>query len=827
MFVGLSYGQQVISGKVVSASTGEILPFATITLTDGTGTITDLQGSFKIELPEGTDTLKFSYLGYLPREIRPDTGQYLLVQLEESTQLLDEVSLNANTGAAARIIAEAISRKASNDPENMLNSFSFRSYQKSLITANPDSISGTIDSVFLPKKGELLFKETDSSAYKLKERLSRTHLYMTETAMRVAYQKGEGRKETIIGSKMAGLDEPLYRLLSVQLQSFSFYNETYRLLGTTYKSPLSKTAFNTYSYRILDTTNQQGRPGYLIYYYPKRESNKALLQGVLYIDTVSMALQKGVSQLRGSLEINARQENRYYPEKDIWFPERAMLDLKKGEGNRPVELFDRMLIQVNKSSSDSTERHTNPEQPDKLIRFTTRQYNTDIHFNEPVQLSGRTQDIRVAPLAETQSESFWETRRQQPLSKREENTYLELDSIAAANNINERLDFLNKLFTGYVSTRYIDFDLKYLIKYNDYEAFRLGMGSITNDNFSKRLRLKTYGVYGTKDKDFKYGFTASYRLLPSKDTWFALDYKDDLTETGSAAFLTEGRTFYVFEPRLFNITSFHRNKAFSSFLTHEVNPALRMRIQWTQADTQPTYPYTYVHDGINFTQWETSTLTYSLFWGPNNRYLVSEEGSSLLEPGFPQFNFQVTQGIEGIMGSDFSFTKTQLRIRHDINTFGAGTISLNLTGGMAFGDLPITELYHASPNQPKKDALLQRFSVAGRDSFETMYFDEFFSDRYISMQAKYFLPVFKISERIKPQVIFITRYAIGDIRNIEKHVGIPFNSLENGYYESGVEFNSIFSGFGLSTLYRYGPYSLPRFEDNLSLKFTFYLSLGI
>ncbi len=44
---------------------------------------------------------------------------------------------------------------------------------------------------------------------------------------------------------------------------------------------------------------------------------------------------------------------------------------------------------------------------------------------------------------------------------------------------------------------------------------------------------------------------------------------------------------------------------------------------------------------------------------------------------------------------------------------------------MAFGEIPLTHLYHAYPNSPTKDEIL-RFSVAGTQSFETMYFGEFF-----------------------------------------------------------------------------------------------------
>jgi hypothetical protein len=43
--------------------------------------------------------------------------------------------------------------------------------------------------------------------------------------------------------------------------------------------------------------------------------------------------------------------------------------------------------------------------------------------------------------------------------------------------------------------------------------------------------------------------------------------------------------------------------------------------------------------------------------------------------------------------------------------------------------------------------------------------------------------------------------------------------------ESGLELNNILSGFGASVKNRYGDYTLPDIDDNISVKFTFYLKL--
>ena len=107
-----------------------------------------------------------------------------------------------------------------------------------------------------------------------------------------------------------------------------------------------------------------------------------------------------------------------------------------------------------------------------------------------------------------------------------------------------------------------------------------------------------------------------------------------------------------------------------------------------------------------------------------------------------------------------------------------------------------------------------------------MFFDEFFSDRFIMGQVRHTLRPFKISSRIKPQLALITRSVIGDVSNIENHTGLNFGSLNKGYFESGIELNRILAGFGLSFFYRHGAYHLPTFDDNISFKFTYYFGSG-
>jgi hypothetical protein len=149
-----------------------------------------------------------------------------------------------------------------------------------------------------------------------------------------------------------------------------------------------------------------------------------------------------------------------------------------------------------------------------------------------------------------------------------------------------------------------------------------------------------------------------------------------------------------------------------------------------------------------------------------------------------------------------------------------------LQGGFAFGEVPLTNLYSVAPNNLNRDSLLKRITFAGKNSFETMFFNEFFSSEFAMIHIKHGFKRLEIFRKVKPAFVLVTRAAWGDMQHKERHLGLQFNTLEKGYYESGIELNQIYSGFGLTAFYRYGPYQLAKTEDNLAVKLSFILNLG-
>lgn len=754
-------------------------------------------------------------------------------QQKTNNSLKDSISLKLpsvtkSTGSGEKIIRKAILSKKNNDPEKALKSFRMEVYSKLWITANKDSLLATTDSIFKKKKGKIILKKIDSTGYFLKKQLQKSHLYYSEKVSEIRYQQTSGLQEYVKASRMAGFKKPVTELLTIKLQSFSLYKNTFSVLGTTYKGPLANTALKTYNYTLLDTVKNKSRTTYIISFSPKKKLKNQGIKGILHFDSESLAITKGVVYVTNGILAKATQSFAYFEKENLWFPVENKIKVQKQPNSNQISIFGNTINLDKKKAlmNDSISLNTNQQKTSDFVRLYATETYKNITLNKKLDYKGKGIDIVLDDKISNQAEKFWNTNRPKSLTSREKETYTFLDSLSQARKVENKLSLIRKLTQGYLGTRFVDFDLRYLIKYNNFEGFKPGVGAITNNNFSKKIRLSAYGLYGFKDKDFKYGLGAETRLAKYTNTWLGFMFTDDITETGSEAFITDGRAFYVFEPRLFNITLFHKNKTISPYIKHDILPSLTAKLQLNKSDIAPTFNYQFLNRGRLFNNFKIASLQMALHWAPKNTWLLSEEGKKTIKKGYPQFTLQFTKGFQNFLDADFNFSKLNFRGLYQIDALNGASTSFLIRAGMAWGDLPLTELYHVSPNNPDDTAILRRFSVADSNSFETMFFNEFFSDKYLSFQVRHKLPRFKIAPKFKPQLVLVSRFAVGDTAAKEKHLNFEFNTLEQGFYESGLEINQLFKGFGISSFYRYGPYRLKGFDQNFSLKFTFNFSLG-
>ncbi|MEN0005711.1 MAG: SusC/RagA family TonB-linked outer membrane protein [Bacteroidota bacterium] len=92
---GAAIAQRTISGTVTSPE-GEPLIGASVAVKGtSTGTVTEVDGSYQLRIPDGSTTLVFSYTGYAPEEIALGNSNRLDVSLSEQATILEDIVVTA------------------------------------------------------------------------------------------------------------------------------------------------------------------------------------------------------------------------------------------------------------------------------------------------------------------------------------------------------------------------------------------------------------------------------------------------------------------------------------------------------------------------------------------------------------------------------------------------------------------------------------------------------------------------------------------------------------------------------------------------------------
>ena len=811
-----------INGIVKDSDTKKGLPFATITTENNISAISDVDGKFQLSVLSQPETLTISYVGYSKKTISLyETKFYFLVFLSPQSDEIKEVLVSSENPANA-IIKKVIQYQDVNDPQKKLNSFQFKTYNKLLVSANPDSINGRIDSIFVNSRSGRKFQKIDSSDYKFKKIIDRQHLFLTEKVSQFQFSKPI-LKETVLGTRMAGFKEPIYELLGFNLQSFSIYDDKYELFETKYNSPIATNALDDYRYKLLDTTTIDNRKVLVIYFKNKKKQKKSGLEGLLYVDEENFAIAKAIMRIRGVLDISGTHEFEYIDEEKIWFPIHKNFKIIKGKSKEATSILGGRILFKAESDEVSTDKKKTASDYTYLI---SEMYSYDMKYNIPLKIKKTAVIIDIKDNAITRNNSFWSSNRLEALDARSQQTYSVLDSIVSKENIENKIRFGRKIVNGYLQFGPADLDLRYLLSYNNFEGFRLGIGGVTNQKFSRKYRLEGYSAYGLKDETAKYNLGFASRIGKFSNSWIGGSYTDDVREIASTNFAIDKRVFKLYDPRPINISTFYNYKTWRAYLETKIIPKTESIWQITHNEITPLFNYAFNYNGELYTNFTMTTAMVSLQWNPLSDFMQTPNGKVEFEKRFPKFTFQLTKSLSNFLGNDFDFGKIDFRAEYEKKYLNGQKTALMAQFGYAFGDIPITHLYNTSPNNLTKDNILQRITIAGKNSFETMYFNEFFSSEFVFFQLKHGFKRIKLFQKVKPSLVLVTRMAWGNLEKPEQHVGIEYKTLDEGFFESGIELNQIYKGFGLTGFYRYGPNQLSRLEDNLAVKLSFVLDFG-
>ncbi|MEY2692749.1 MAG: hypothetical protein RIT03_1139 [Bacteroidota bacterium] len=807
--------QQHFTGQIKDIVTLKPIGLATLVHGESQYSFADSYGFFEV-VSADKSVLHIRAKGYQEQLITLHAGQkfYTILLAPQPYQVA------ANTSGTA-IIQHVIRAKNQNNPFVKIPAFDCKAYNKLTITAHPDSIEGRVESVLKHNIFGKMVVKTDSSDYEFKKFISKQHLFLTEKVS--AYQYAANRfKETILGYKMAGFNQPIYEFVSLQLQSYSIYDPYYVLLQTKYYSPISDKGSPHYQFDVLDQIRIQDRPVYVVYFKSKDKNND--LEGLLYIDEVTYAVAKAVTFVNKALQLRALHEYRYNASQNLWIPESQKFKISKGKKNENLSFLGETLVF---DPLDGSMSQTRQKVASDFAYLLAETHFFDFNYKAGPPLRNSFIKIEMKRDAEAKPESFWEKYRKDSLDYRMPMTYLGLDSIGRKVKLEKRLRLARKLLVGYVPYGPVDVDLRYFLRYNNYEGFRFGMGGRTNESFSKIIQLNGYTGYGTKDGAFKYSLGTATRLGDFSNTWMGVSYTDDVQEIASTAFVIDKIPFRIYNPRPINISTFYNYNSWRAYIDTKIFPRTESVWQLTQSYIDPKFDYVYTVNGKAYKNYEMTTAVASIQWNPFSEYLQTPKGRLEIESGYPKFTFQFTRSMPEFDKNDFDFDKFDFRLEYEKQFLNNQLSSVLLETGYALGDVPLTHLYNTSPNNISKTKIMQRFTIAAKNSFETMFYNEFFSSKYATLQLKHSFQKLALSKSITPTLVLVTRTALGNMDKPAQHSGFVYKTLDKGYLESGVEINNIVGTLGLNFFYRYGANSLPDLEDNISVKFSFVLDLGL
>lgn len=814
---GSLFSQTTMNGQVIDFDTTVPIAFARISHNGKTVT-SNWEGKFTIDITADNKPVVASYKGYYDKNYYlPSNAKTILIKLVSNETLKSEELYSDQQ--VNLLIKKVVDNKAKNQPEKALASFEYKNYEQLLVSANPDSITSKIDTLVKKRLFGGRKIKLDSSNYRYKKFIEKQHLYQIEKVNLIQHNK-KGTKETVLATRMSGLRQLVYDYLGLKLISYSVYDNPMQIIEIPIINPLSSVGRKMYVFKAVDTLKIQDRTVYRVYFQPKK-LNTSRIRGLLYIDAQSYAVAKAFFRIYGVVNINATYEFDYLKAHDLWFPKSRRFNVVKGNNSEDLKILGGTI----KFNATDKERLKVDASDQTYIRIESVPY--DIRINDPVAFKDPKIKMEVADDVMKKAESYWKAFKKDTVDVRKIPTYEKLDSISRVENIEQKLLFGKKVINGYVPFRIVDIDLRSIVKYNNYEGFRLGIGGVTNSKLSSQYKIGFFGAYGLKDNGFKFGLTPAYLLDKKTNSWVSASYTDDLNEIGQIQFATQAKRFRIYDPRPINISTFYRYRSAAVFLESKFIPKVDAYFGLARTAVNPLFDYLFIANEKTYTGFDMTTAQLSLQWNPFSGYMQTEGGRIEFEKRFPKFSFQYTQSIPKLLGNDFSFSKLDFRVTHEIPYLSGQNTSFTVQAGIATGDIPITHLYSIAPNNLNRDALLQRITFAGKNSFETMYFNEFFSNNYISFQTRHTFNRVRIAYKVKPEFSVVTRMAWGTMDKPEQHYGFEYKTLDEGFIESGLEANQIFKGFGLTFFCRYGPNMLPRFEDNLALKISYVLNLGI
>lgn len=742
----------------------------------------------KLTFQNTCTTITLRKTGFFDERIDVKPEMILTMEPLGRLNLIPAVQLSGKSDREAlRVLGEVNRRFKDNSPDNQ-ESYSFKSYDQFSIDLAQDSIKAYQDFVrdHTRELGSISVQETVGSQAKDTARtvdmvklLTDSQLLFGERVLFYQYLRGAPLHIDILDSRISGLQQPIYELLT----RFSNVNKI--------PSLVRRENWKIYRYKMAPSMVINNRKTFVINFIQigKTESERQIFHGAIYVDADTFGLVK-IDQQSGDFD---HLQYEWSLMNGSWFLTNQSFRIRIGETVfRPAEgkvVFGKYA--------------------------TLKEVCYDFKVPDP---SVTKQDLKGYTFRVTGDDGKkMSLYRPKPLTDREKNTYIKIDSLSHSEHFQEKVNFLVALTKGSARFGMVDIPLYQLFEINRYEGVRFGLAAKLNENFSRRWSPDAYVAYGIRDKAWKYGFGLDYRTSLTRDAKIRADYTDDVQTSGK---FSDDLWYGIMRIKNLGASlatyNFYHFKSWRLSYTDHLTSDFSFMIRGQSAKENALFDYSYRGKTGVF---HDSNLTLSLKFAPNEDNVMTPTGKYTVRQGNPSFFLNYEQGLK-ILDGDFSFARLDFLGNYEFNSF-FGRTGLRLYGGVLTGSAPIWKSFEAGGLRPDtSDNLWTHLNLTTYLGFATMPSGKYYQDRFGAFYITHRIPWhFKSFGKNVSSFDVLYKGVTGDFRNPQDH-DFSFETLHHLYQEIGVEWNNFLSSqFNLGFFYRVGPYHTGNFGRNFAVQF--------
>ena len=809
LFPFMLFAQQktIITGKVYDATTREPLPFVNLLLKNtSVGTSTDIDGAYSLETYTPSDSLEVSYIGY-DMAIKPivnNKSQVINFFMQSQSQSIGEVVVHPGENPAWRILRKMVEHKPDNDP-GKLESYQFEAYNKLEFDLN--NIPKRYEKKKVLKSVNFIFNYIDSSNVKEKPYLP---TFISESVSDIYYKSNPSdKKEIIKATKFSGFQNPsISHYTGDMYQDIDIYKNSSLIFGQEFASPLSNSWNGYYKYYLIDSTYINGHRCYQIQFKPKHLSEFAFY-GNMWITDTTFALMRIEMTVTKDANLNYVQDfsvvQEYtYVDNKCWMLSKNKLIVEFGLNEKGLGLYGR-----------KTTLYDN---------FIINKPKGEEGFYNPLK------KVIVQDSANFRSLHYWDSIRQEPLSKNEKNIYTMVDTFQTLPVYRHTLNTITLLAIGYKT--FGDFEIGPIADFyshNPVEGDRIRFGGRTSNNFSKWYELSGYVAYGFKDQKTKYDI--GYKAFITKEPWQQIDvqYNDDVKVLGRSERLFSQDNILTSLLSREPMTNLTEIKETSLTYDRDIFAGLNFKFSFVNKVFIPTGGAGYsVFTGPGNIDTKTSIfdpeLQVNMNLSFNEKFVIYSVSRQSLGTKYPVLLVRYTKGLQGIFNGDYRYHKLVAGVSYTLHINPLGKTNLNVESGKIWGNVPYLEMFLPPGNETY---------IFDRAAYNLMNYYEFSSDQYLALTAEHhfeglFLNRIPLMRKLKWREVATFKWLAGSINPAnEQTVQFPVNmyGLNNKpYSETGVAIENIFDVIRVDALWRLSYLSHPnvsRFAIMGSFDFTF------